>query len=222
MENMDNNTENNDLIKDVRDRLLDAAEDCFAEKGFEGTNIRDLTQKANSNIAAVNYHFGGKENLYIEVFRRRMSVMMDVRISSINSVLEQQNNGLVLEELLRAFAMAFIEPFQKQSSSHRFTKLMIREMLDPHLPKSLFINELAAPTMKAFGNAMSRIYPELEKKKMVLLTISLVGQLLHFMHINEIFGSNKPDELPVGNLNEIIEHVVSFTAVGIRSMVEGK
>ena len=185
MVNMDNNTENNDLIKDVRDRLLDAAEDCFAEKGFEGTNIRDLTQKANSNIAAVNYHFGGKENLYIEVFRRRMSVMMDVRISSINQVLEQQNNGLDLEE-------------------------------------SLCMNEVAAATMKAFGNCMSRIYPGLEKKKLVLLTISLVGQLLHFMHINEIFGSNKPDEFPVGNVNDIIEHVVSFTAAGIRSMVEGK
>lgn len=77
----DNSTNNSDSNKTVRDRLLDAAEQSFAEKGFDGTNVRDLTAKANCNIAAVNYHFGGKENLYLEVFRRRMVMMRNLPLS---------------------------------------------------------------------------------------------------------------------------------------------
>ncbi|UCF00455.1 MAG: helix-turn-helix transcriptional regulator, partial [Planctomycetota bacterium] len=65
---MNNFNNNNDLSKAVCDRLLDAAEQLFAQTGFNGTSIRHITTKANSNIAAVNYHFGGKEKLYIEVF----------------------------------------------------------------------------------------------------------------------------------------------------------
>ena len=52
----------------IEDRLLDAAESLFCEKGFDGASIRDITSQANCNVAAVNYHFGGKENLYSGIF----------------------------------------------------------------------------------------------------------------------------------------------------------
>ena len=55
--------------KRTREQILVAAEKLFAEKGFGGTSIKDITEKADCNIAAVNYHLHGKENLYIEVFR---------------------------------------------------------------------------------------------------------------------------------------------------------
>jgi len=61
MQNPDKNT---DISFDTRERLLDAAEKLFCQKGFEGTSIRDITAEAGCNIAAVNYHFGGKEKLY--------------------------------------------------------------------------------------------------------------------------------------------------------------
>lgn len=59
----------------TKDRILGAAEELFAQHGFAGTSLRQLTTQADVNIAAVNYHFGSKENLVNEVFRRRMDEM---------------------------------------------------------------------------------------------------------------------------------------------------
>ena len=52
--------------EDTRDRILAAAQKFFAEKGFDTTSVRDITTEADCNVASVNYHFGGKENLYLE------------------------------------------------------------------------------------------------------------------------------------------------------------
>ena len=56
---------------DTRQRILDAAESLFTESGFDATTLRQITGAAEVNLAAVNYHFGSKEELIREVFRRR-------------------------------------------------------------------------------------------------------------------------------------------------------
>ena len=57
---------------ETRGRILDAAEALFVEHGLEATSMRMITALAGVNLAAVNYHFGSKENLIQEVFRRRL------------------------------------------------------------------------------------------------------------------------------------------------------
>jgi len=66
--------------KPVQERLLDAAEELFCEHGFEGTSVRDIAAAAGCNIASVNYYFGGKEKLYLEVWRRHFNLMRQARI----------------------------------------------------------------------------------------------------------------------------------------------
>ena len=67
----------------TKDRILGAAEELFAQHGFAGTSLRQVTSRADVNIAAVNYHFGSKENLVNEVFRRRMDEMSRRRKTSL-------------------------------------------------------------------------------------------------------------------------------------------
>ena len=64
----------------TKERILGAAEELFAQHGFAGTSLRQVTSRADVNIAAVNYHFGSKENLVNEVFRRRMDEMSERRL----------------------------------------------------------------------------------------------------------------------------------------------
>jgi len=208
---------NNDLSKSARERLLDSAEELFAEKGFDGTNIRELTTRANSNIAAVNYHFGGKEKLYIEVFQRLMSKMRDIRIASIENVMSQTDHEPTLEELLRAFATAFIEPLIDQSSGSLFMKLMIREMSDPRLPKKMFVEELAGPTLTALGKGLMQLYPGLDQQKAVLSIISLIGQLVHIIRLNEMFDLDEFVGGSAPRLPEMVDHIVEFSAAGIQA-----
>jgi AcrR family transcriptional regulator len=86
---LQDNKNNNSAIKSVKDRLLDAAEGLFCERGFKGTSIRDIAAAAGCNIASVNYYFGSKEKLYEEVWRRHLIPMRDARIASINKVMSQ-------------------------------------------------------------------------------------------------------------------------------------
>ena len=71
----------------TKDRILSAAEELFAQHGFSGTSLRQVTGRADVNIAAVNYHFGSKENLVNEVFRRRMDEMSDHRLDALKAAL---------------------------------------------------------------------------------------------------------------------------------------
>jgi len=215
-----NSISNGDTNKQVQVRLLDAAEGLFCENGFAGTSIRDITSEAKCNVAAVNYHFGGKEKLYFEVFRRRMTMLRDARIASIEKVMSQDGREPALEELIRAFAIAFIEPLVDKSRGQRFIKLMIREMLDPHLPKRMFAEQVAIPTLNALGKAMARVCPGLRQKETVMSIISVIGQLMHAIHLNEVFRAGEDTGLPIPNLTEMVEHIVKFSTAGIRAMVK--
>ena len=88
----------------TKDRILGAAEELFAQFGFSGTSLRQVTTRADVNIAAVNYHFGSKENLVNEVFRRRMDEMSERRIRELREA--QEAHPGQLEPILAAF----IEP----------------------------------------------------------------------------------------------------------------
>ena len=62
---------------ETKDRILDAAEALFMEHGYEATSLRALTAAADVNLAAVNYHFGSKEDLAVEAFDYSISLIVD-------------------------------------------------------------------------------------------------------------------------------------------------
>ncbi len=222
MNNADNVAKKGDSSKLIRENLLDVAEGLFCENGFDGTSVRDITSRAKCNVAAVNYHFGGKENLYYEVFHRHMRTLCETRIESIKRVMSKDEGEVNLEQLLRAFAIAFIEPLIEESSGRRLMKLMVREMLDPHLPKKMFVEEVGGPTLSSLGEAIARVCPQLGHRETVMSMISVIGQLMHAVHINEIFRAEEDFGLPVSNLAEMVEHIVAFSTGGILAVAEGK
>ncbi|MHC4155835.1 MAG: TetR/AcrR family transcriptional regulator [Planctomycetota bacterium] len=221
MANADIDSKNRDSNKSVRGRLLDAAGQLFPEKGFDGTSVRDLAAAADCNIAAVNYHFGGKENLYVELWRRYLIHMREIRLAAIQRVMEKQPTDAALENLLRAFANAFLEPLIGQSRAQHFTKLMAREMLDRRLPADMFVEEVIVPTLTAMRQAFARICPDLDPSRVRLVVYSIVAQLLHAVHMKGAFEHTNNPEFPSFDLAETIEHVVRFSAAGIRDYAKG-
>jgi AcrR family transcriptional regulator len=143
-----------DSIDDIRHKILDTAEELFSKKGFRGTSIRDITERANCNIASVNYHFHGKENLYIEIFRHHMNTIRNQRIDAIQNLLLEKGKNTTLEELIYGFSTAFLEPFLKKGSGQRLMELMMRERNDPHLPRHLFLEEIVQPVKTLMKKAL--------------------------------------------------------------------
>ena len=215
--------DNKNYHKSVMDRLLDAAEVLFCEKGFQGTSIRDIAASAGCNIASVNYYFGGKNNLYTEVWRRHLIPMRDVRIASIQRVVSQSQNGIQLEQLLRSFAETFVGIHVSSNSMSRLSRLMAREWIESHLPISIFVDEVIKPTMDIMSKALIETCPNLDQSKITKVIFSVVGQLVHLVHTTAIFSQRRNNlDLPVLDTQEMIDHIVKFSAAAIKAYNEGK
>ena len=216
----DENTTDTSSNKRVRERLLDVADELFCEHGFDGTSVRDLAAAAKCNIASVNYYFGGKDKLYVEVWRRLLLQMREVRLESIRNVMSQSGGNPSLEELLRSFVYSFIGPLTDKGRARQLRRLMAREMLDQHLPPSMFGEEVIAPTMAAMEKALVKTCPTLEKSKVPLVLFSIAGQLVHTIHIKAMFEQVDSPELPKFDLAELVDHIVKFSAAGIQAYAE--
>ena len=207
----------------VRDRLLDSAEQLFAERGFDATSIRDLAGAAGCNIASVNYYFGGKEKLYVEIWRHHLHSLRETRIASIDKVFSESAGRPSLEDLLRSFAYAFIGPLVDESGGPRLIKLMAREILNPHLPSSMFSEAVIKPTLSAVQDALAKVCPELPESKIPMVVFSLMGQLVHTIKLKTMLGSMDDDDaLARFEPAKVIDHIVAFSAAGIRAYAGGE
>ena len=208
--------------KGVQERLLDTAEELFCEHGYKGTSIRDIASSAGCNIASVNYYFGGKNNLYIEVWRRHLIPMRDARIASIEKVMSQNQGRIELENLLKSFADTFVGSMIDPDKSSRLSCLMAREYIDRHLPPKIFTNEVMTPTINAMQAALMKTCPGLNDSKALMVIFSLVGQLVHLVHVRAMIERSGDDlGLPDLDTSETVEHIVEFSAAGIRAYSKG-
>lgn len=86
---------------DTRNRLLDVAEEHFALYGFAGTTLRGIVKSADANVAAIAYHFGSKEDLFIEVIKRFAQPVVEKQLQSLQNEMARKERSL--EGVLKAF-----------------------------------------------------------------------------------------------------------------------
>src|SRR5262245_30296780 len=110
-------------MDDTRERLLEAASQVFADKGYEKATVREIcTAAIVSNLAAVNYYFGDKERLYIESVKRAHRL----RIAQIPLPVWKPDTSP--EEKLRGLILVVTKRFVAQSSQPWHEQLMMREV----------------------------------------------------------------------------------------------
>jgi AcrR family transcriptional regulator len=201
-------------------RLLDAAEECFSQKGFDGTAIRDITTKADRNPASVNYFFGNKQELYEELFRQRLREMRDSRLKAVKAVMAGKARP-TLEKLLHAYSVDFLKPFSDPQRSQRFMQLFFRELAEQRLPKNMFPDEMAAPVMAAMEDALAVLCPNLNKHDAQMSVLSITGQLVHIMQVKVMFEGSRGHAIVSFDVNDAIDHIVKFSAAGIGACTKG-
>src|SRR5277367_4422518 len=84
---------------DTKSKILDVAENLFGNQGFEGTSLRDITAKAQVNLAAVNYHFQSKDSLIDAIIERRLAPVNRRRLG----MLEAAGPSPSVEQIVNAF-----------------------------------------------------------------------------------------------------------------------
>ena len=199
----------------VRDRLLDAAERLFCEKGFDRTSVRDLTAAADCNIAAVNYHFGGKDNLYIQMFHRQMHRMMDRHREVIARLTNTPD--VTLEDLLRGIVSQALNQLDNNDPSSAVMKLMVREVLNQHVGKDEILGDLMNEFFTLISKSLMKFYPTLNRRDARLLLFTLDALVIHPLLFFDFYLELISDL----DIDGIIEHIVKVAAAGIRAYAEG-
>jgi AcrR family transcriptional regulator len=97
----------------VYDRLVEAAEMLFCARGFNEARVRDIAAAADCHIASVKYYFGGKENLYVEVWHRHLARPRDVRLASTEKVMSLDGEPRV--EHVARFSAGGIDTYRTDS-----------------------------------------------------------------------------------------------------------
>lgn len=201
----------------TKDRILDAAEHLFAQKGFSETSLRDITTEAGANLAAVNYHFQSKDALIQAVFARLIVPANQERLRRLDA-LEAQAAGrpVPLEDILHALFKPIIELLSRPDGDNaaRLVGLMFVEPGD--LFERFFREQLAA-TSARFIAAIRRTAPEIPETEMYWRLLFAAGAMGHTVaglrKIVVISGGRcDPRDIP-GLLNRL----VSFAAGGFRA-----
>ena len=163
----------------TKDRILYAAEELFAQQGFASTSLRQVTSRADVNIAAVNYHFGSKDNLVNEVFRRRMDVMSAQRLDALHRALEAAPGQL--EPILAAFVEPALAMAQDRHGGGAFIRVIARTYAENNDSLRKFLSDQYGHVLREFAKAIAGCVPGLGKEELYWRMDFLSGALTYAM-----------------------------------------
>lgn len=219
--------------RSTKERLLDSAEELFAARGRDGVSVRDLATAAAVNVAAVNYHFQSKENLYREVLVRRLQLKREASLAAIRQAARRKDGTPELEPLIRAFVAQYLAETITTAGGRNFLRLVAGELHGPGPHGEIFLRELVAPVQRAFAEALHRAEPHLDRTQITWIILGIVGQCIHivmryhkrhdadFCSDSELVEEFIPyaDADPERYVRQAVDFVTRFSVGGITALV---
>ena len=199
------------MADDTRQRLVDAAGTIFAEKGYEAASVRDICTAAGANLAAVNYHFGGKRELYVTAVRHAQCCRQeDVPFPEYPADMPAANR-------LREFIGTMFERMLSTNRPRWHLEIMLRELARPTEACAAVVDDYIRPMADALRSILNDLLPaNLSEEQRWMIGFSTVGQVLfYYVHqpIIRLLTQN-----PEGNtfpLPLLADHVTRFTLAAI-------
>lgn len=203
-------------------RLLDAAEQLFAERGFEAVSVRDITKQAGANVAAVNYHFGSREQLVMLVITRHFHPINEERLARLESVEKKwAGKAVPLEELIDTLVRPLAGAVRKSEMSERWLcKLLGRifAMQDEDLPEA--VENRMQHLLNRFRKALAKALPSVSSEELTWRTHFVTGGMIQML-----MQQDQPQRTGNGAsggpaLEASLGRFIRFAAAGLREGVE--
>ena len=198
----------------TRDRILGVAETLFARHGFAGASLRQVTAAANVNLAAVNYHFGSKESLIEEVFRRRLDELNRHRLAALANIAADPKHQL--EGVLDAFIRPALEQSMDNAGGAAFVRVLARAYAEHDERLRKFLSDNYGHVLREFATAFAPLLPHLDKEELFWRLDIVAGALTYAM---ADFGmiKRKSDVSERSHREQSARHLVRFAAAGLRA-----
>ncbi len=203
---------------DTRTRILDAAEALFTEHGLEATSLRTITATAGVNLAAVNYHFGSKEILIEEVFRRRLTWLNEERLRQLDAHEAAAGGGPVRPRLILE---AFFGPSLRMGANVKgggrtFMRLLSRTYVEPAQFVRTFLAEEYSAVIDRFKAAFFKALPEVPREEILWRFHFMVGAFSYALSGSDALRI--VDGMPLDEDPEALSaRLMSFLIGGLRA-----
>ncbi|MGM5028345.1 TetR/AcrR family transcriptional regulator [Tardiphaga sp. 862_B3_N4_1] len=202
------------LPADTADKLLDAAERLFAERGFNGVSTRAITEAAGVNNAAAHYHFGSKAALISAVFERRLGPINRHREELIAQVLNAGGSAPDISAILKAFIGPTLG-IGNSPGEQSFKILAARSSMDPSPEVRKTVFSFYHSVGKAFIDAVTKACSHIDRKELAWRLACVYGAMLYIRgdngRIQEILG----DDISFSDPDEALENVIPFLTAGL-------
>jgi len=199
----------------TRERVLDEAEALFANRGYHAVSVREITRAAQCNLAAVNYHFGNKQNLYLEVFRSRWLPRASRLFHNFKISIKSKGNSspnAVVESLVRAF----LEGPLSDDERMRHHKLIFGEFAQPTEAFDLVADQVLKPLFTSLMTDLKAVMPDTTgDKQMALNAFSILAMILYFNLAQPLISRFLDGYDEVDFKDRLVDHIVEFSLNGI-------
>jgi len=195
-------------VIDTKSRILDAAEKLFGDNGFEATSLRDITARADVNLAAVNYHFQSKDSLIDAVIARRIEPLNRKRLE----MLEKAGENPTVEQIL----LAFLSPVFEGDPDPR-AALMGQILATPDLFVTKLFKRHLAPVSERFTEALGRVLPDLPHTELLWRLHFTAGAMAHVLARGHLLPEMTHGECDPSDRPAVLARLITFAAAGLRA-----
>jgi TetR/AcrR family transcriptional regulator, regulator of cefoperazone and chloramphenicol sensitivity len=202
----------------TRLRLIDAAGSLFADKGFSETTIRDICDKAGANIAAVNYHFSGKMELY-EAALEYALLKDEAKTESKKTPIRQSP-----QEKLHVVVLSMITNIRMSKKPEWFPRLLRREMLFPTAEFQEFSQRLIKEDFDKIHALIREIAPGANAYTLKATTFLLLGQIKSIaMESEPVLKLLFPElKLDLKSYKKIAQYISGTTIASLKAQTKAK
>jgi AcrR family transcriptional regulator len=199
----------------TKQRLLETAEELFAAQGFDGVSVDAITRRAKANRAAVSFHFGGKERLYIEAVKYANRTCLQ------GAPFPEWPAGTPVTERLRGFVRTMLVRMTSEISPAS-AQLMMREMVQPTAACAEVVQEYIRPAANVLVGILDEMLPaDVPQPRRYLLGFSVVAQCLFYRSHRPIAALLMgEDEFKKLDVETLTEHVTAASLGMIAAVQE--
>jgi AcrR family transcriptional regulator len=200
----------------LRHRLLDSAEELFAERGYFGVSVRDITEHACTRLAAVSEQFGGKEGLFRAVLVRRIQPLNDDRRTRLAALPARGPRA----RRLRAVIEAFTEPMRQRAGDPGWDNYFrfIAQLSNSGHPIGHLVAEDFNAMAADFIAALRVLFPAAAEAAVHDAYLHLVAATMHTYSQNLRLDSLTEGRMRTGDIDERHGALLRFVEGGIQTL----
>jgi TetR/AcrR family transcriptional regulator, regulator of cefoperazone and chloramphenicol sensitivity len=189
-------------------RLLEAAGEIFAEFGYRAATVRQICEKADANIAAVNYHFGDKAGLYMAVLRSVPNAHAEKYPADLGLT-----HGATAEQKLRAYVHSLLNRVFDEGRPGWHTKLIAREMIEPTVALDTLLEEVARPVHEQLASIVGELLgPGVNDEVLRHCTLSVMSQCVYYHHARTVIRRLYPEQkYSPEEIEQLANHITQFS-----------